>query len=72
MRLLPQSLFSRMVLILIGGLVVVQALSVAFHLLERDRLLLSSSSMESAQRIADAVRLLNALAALSNDKFVAE
>ena len=70
MRLLPQSLFSRMVLILIGGLVVVQALSVAFHLLERDRLLLSSSSTESAQRIADAVRLLNALAALDRQKLV--
>ena len=70
MQLLPQSLFSRMALILIFGLVVVQALSVMFHFLERDRLLVSSSSMESAQRIADAVRLLDALAPFDRPKLV--
>ena len=32
MRFLPQSLFSRMVLILLGGLILVQSISVIFHL----------------------------------------
>ena len=62
MRLLPQSLFSRMVLILLGGLILVQSISVTFHLRERGRLLFRSNSMESAQRIADTIRLLNSLA----------
>lgn len=70
MRLLPQSLFSRMVLILLGGLILVQSISVVFHLRERDRLLFRSNSMESAQRIADAIRMLNSLALADRQKFV--
>ncbi|HUX31655.1 MAG TPA: ATP-binding protein [Thiobacillus sp.] len=70
MRLLPQSLFSRMVLILLGGLILVQSISVVFHLRERDRLLFHSNSMESAQRIADAIRMLNSLASADRQKFV--
>ncbi|MDP2762553.1 MAG: ATP-binding protein [Sideroxyarcus sp.] len=71
MRFLPQSLFSRMVLILLGGLILVQSISVIFHLRERDRLLFRSNSMESAQRIADTIRLLNSLAPADRHKFVA-
>jgi len=71
MRLLPQSLFSRMVLILLGGLILVQSISVTFHLRERDRLLFRSNSMESAQRIADVFRLLNSLPPADRHKFVA-
>lgn len=71
MRFLPQSLFSRMVLILLGGLILVQSISVTFHLRERDRLLFRSNSMESAQRIADTLRLLNSLASADRHKFVA-
>lgn len=71
MRLLPQSLFSRMVLILLGGLILVQSISVIFHLRERDRLLFRSNSMESAQRIADTLRLLNLLAPADRHKFMA-
>ncbi|MDO9188800.1 MAG: ATP-binding protein, partial [Sulfurimicrobium sp.] len=70
-RLLPQSLFSRMVLILLGGLILVQSISVIFHLRERDRLLFRANSMESAQRVAEAVRLLNSLPPADRDKFVA-
>lgn len=69
-RLLPQSLFSRMVLILLGGLILVQSISVVFHLRERDRLLFRSNGMESAQRIADAIRMLNSLALADRQKFV--
>jgi len=70
MRFLPQSLFSRMVLILLGGLILVQSISVIFHLRERDRLLFRSNSMESAQRIADTIRLLNSLAPADRHKLV--
>lgn len=70
MRLLPQSLFSRMVLILLGGLILVQSISVIFHLRERDRLLFRSNSMESAQRIVDTIRLLNSLAPVDRHKLV--
>ncbi|BAN35257.1 putative two-component sensor histidine kinase [Sulfuricella denitrificans skB26] len=71
MQLLPQSLFSRMVLILLGGLILVQSISVVFHFRERDRLLFRSISMESAQRISDTLRLLNSLAPADRHKFVA-
>src|SRR4030066_1780516 len=70
MRLLPQSLFSRMVLILLGGLILVQSISVVFHFRERHRFLFRSNSMESAQRIADAIRMLNSLALADRQKFV--
>src|SRR4030042_106118 len=70
MRLLPQSLFSRMFLSLLGGLILGQSISVLFHLRERDRLLFRSNSMESAQRIADAIRMLNSLALADRQKFV--
>jgi signal transduction histidine kinase len=59
-----------MVLILLGGLILVQSISVIFHLRERDRLLFRSNSMESAQRIADTIRLLNSLAQADRHKLV--
>jgi signal transduction histidine kinase len=70
MRLLPQTLFSRMVLILLGGLILVQSLSVAIHLGERDRVLFRSGSMKSAQRIADAVNLLDSINPADRHKVV--
>jgi len=62
MRWLPRSLFSRMVLILLSGLVVAQLLSFAIHWQERGQLMLRTSGMRSAQRIADIVKLLDPLA----------
>lgn len=58
MRLLPRSLFSRLVLVLLAGLIVAQLLSFAIHMHERGELLMQASGAQSAQRIADAVRLL--------------
>jgi len=58
MRLLPRSLFSRLVLVLLGGLVVAQMLSYAIHMRERGELLLQAGGVQSAQRVADIVRLL--------------
>ena len=62
MRWLPRSLFSRMVLILLGGLIVAQLLSFAIYWQERGQLMMQTSGMRSAQRIADIVRLLDSLA----------
>ncbi|HXV12105.1 MAG TPA: ATP-binding protein [Burkholderiales bacterium] len=62
MRWLPRSLFSRMVLILLGGLVLAQLASLAIHWHERGELILRTGGMRQAQRIADIVRLLDPLA----------
>ena len=62
MRFVPRSLFSRVVLVLLSGLVIAQLLSLAIHLHERGELLYRASGMQSAQRIADIVKLLDPLA----------
>ena len=61
MRLLPRSLFSRLVLVLLGGLVVAQLLSFAVHMHERGELLSRASGRQAAQRIADIARFLDSL-----------
>jgi signal transduction histidine kinase len=61
MRLLPRSLFARMVLILLAGLVAAQLLSLAVHWQERGEFMMRSMGMRSAQRIADIVRLLDSI-----------
>jgi len=61
MSLVPRSLFSRLVLVLLTGLIIAQLLSFAIHMHERSELLSQSSGMQSAQRIADIVRLLETL-----------
>lgn len=59
MRLLPRSLFARLVLVLLAGLASAQLLSLAIHMRDRGELLLQASGRQSAQRIADIVRLLD-------------
>jgi len=61
MRLLPASLFSRMVLVLLGVLVAAQLVSFAIHMHERGEVLSQASGMQAAQRIADLVALLDPL-----------
>jgi signal transduction histidine kinase len=61
MSLVPRSLFSRLVLVLLTGLVIAQLLSFAIHMHERGELLSQASGMQSAQRIADIVKLLETL-----------
>jgi signal transduction histidine kinase len=70
MRLLPASLFGRMMLILFSGLVFAQILSASLNFAERDRLLLRSSGMQSAQRIADIVKLLDSLGPAEQQRIV--
>jgi signal transduction histidine kinase len=59
MRLLPRSLFGRLMLVLASGLIFAQLLSAAINFVERDSLLVRASGMQPAQRIADIVRLLD-------------
>jgi signal transduction histidine kinase len=59
MSLLPRSLFSRLVLVLLVGLLVAQLASFAVHMHERGELIAQASGMQAAQRIADIVRLLD-------------
>jgi len=70
MRLLPRSLFARMVLILLGGLVAAQLLSLAIHWRERGEFIMRATGMRSAQRIADIVRLLDSIAPAERARIV--
>lgn len=71
MRLVPRSLFSRLVLVLMAGLLVAQGLSLALHAHERGRLLAQASGAQSAQRIADIVKVLDPLTADERRRMVA-
>jgi len=60
-RVLPRTLFGRLLLVLAGGLLVAQLLSAAINAAERGRLVSGSFGMQPAQRIADVVQLLDGL-----------
>ena len=70
MRLLPRSLFGRLMLVLSAGLIVAQLLSAAINLAERDSVLVRASGMQPAQRIADIVRLLDSLSPAERGRIV--
>lgn len=70
MRLLPRSLFGRLMLVLAGGLIVAQLLSATINLVERDRVLVRASGMQPAQRIADIVNLLDSLSQAERERIV--
>ena len=70
MRLLPRSLFARMVLILLGGLMAAQLLSFAIHWQERGEFIMRAMGTRSAQRIADIVTLLDSIAAADRARIV--
>ena len=71
MRLLPRSLFGRLMLVLSAGLIVAQLLSATINLAERDRVLVRASGMQPAQRIADIVNLLDSLNPAERERIVA-
>ncbi len=70
MNLLPRSLFSRLVLVLLSGLIIAQLLSFAVHIHDRGELIAQASGMQSAQRIADIVRLLESITPSERRKIV--
>jgi signal transduction histidine kinase len=61
-RWLPRSLFSRMVLILVTGLALAQAASLAIYWRDRDEFMQRALGMRSVQRIADILRVLDSTA----------
>jgi signal transduction histidine kinase len=61
MRLLPRSLYGRLVLLLVVVLVTAQLLGLALHLHDRSELLREAGGMQAARRIADIVRVLDSL-----------
>jgi signal transduction histidine kinase len=71
MRLFPRSLFSRLVLVLLTGLIIAQVLSLAIHREERERLITRATGMQSAQRIADIVKILDPMAPAERQKMAA-
>ena len=70
-RLLPRSLFSRLVLVFLAGLVVAQGASLAIILQDRGELLSRASGMQLAQRIADTVDLLDSFGPAERGRIVA-
>lgn len=60
-RLVPASLFGRLLAVFIVGLVVAQGLSAWINMAERDRLMLRAAGMHPVQRVADVVDLLDPL-----------
>ena len=70
MSLLPRTLFARLTLVLLGGLLAAQLLSFAVHMHDRGELMAQASGMRSAQRIADIVRLLDSMTPAERDKIV--
>ena len=60
--LLPRSIFGRLVVVLLGGLIIAQLAAAYINLAERDRLLYRAGGMQLAQRIADIARLLDSVA----------
>lgn len=71
MRLLPQSLFGRLVLVLLGGLALAQLVTAYINLSERGQLLYQAGGMRIAERIADISKLLDSLPRAERRRVVA-
>ena len=70
MRLLPQSLFGRLVLVLLGGLVLAQLATAYINLTERSQLLYRAGGVRLAERIADIGKLLDSMPLAERRKVV--
>jgi signal transduction histidine kinase len=70
-RLVPRSLFGRLILILLSGLIVAQLATAYINLTERDQLLYRAGGMQLAQQISDIVKLLDSLPAAERRRVVA-
>jgi signal transduction histidine kinase len=70
-RLLPESLFGRLVLVLLGGLLLAQLATAYINLAEREQLLYRAGGMRLAQQISDIVKLLDSLPAAERRRVVA-
>ncbi|TXT31923.1 MAG: Two-component sensor histidine kinase [Rhodocyclaceae bacterium] len=59
MRLLPRSLFGRLILLMAGGLVLAQLIGAAMHMAERQRMISTTINAEFAQRVAAVYRAVD-------------
>lgn len=59
MRLLPRTLFGRLLLLMAGGLIVAQLIGATLHLVERQRVIARTVSGEFAQRVAAVYRAID-------------
>ena len=71
MRLAPRSLFGRLVLVLLGGMLLAQLATTYINRTERDQLLYRAGGMRLAQQISDIVKLLDSLPAAERKRVVA-
>jgi signal transduction histidine kinase len=71
MRLVPRSLFGRLVLVLLAGLALSQLATLYINQTERDRLLYRAGGMRLAQQISDIVKLLDSLPSAERRRVVA-
>ena len=71
MRLLPRSLFGRLVLVLLSGLILAQLATAYINLAERGELLYRAGGMRLAQQIADIVKLLDSLPTAERRRVIA-
>jgi signal transduction histidine kinase len=69
-QILPESLYGRLLAILLIGLMVPQLLSALVHLYDRDTLIHQTMGAESAQRIGSIVELLDPMDSVERDKMV--
>ena len=69
-RLLPRTLYARMVLVLLGGLIAVQLLSFALHWRERGEFAMRTAGMHSAERVAEIIKLLDTTSAPERRRIV--
>jgi len=70
MRWLPRSLFSRMVLVLLAGLILAQLASLAVYWQDRGEFMQRALGMRSVQRIADIIRLLETIAPSERERII--
>jgi signal transduction histidine kinase len=70
-RLVPRSLFGRLILILLSGLIFAQLVTAYINLTERDQLLYRAGGMQLVQQISDIVKLLDSLPPAERRRVVA-
>ena len=70
MKIVPRSLFSRLVIVFLLGLIIAQAVSLAIVLQDRGELLSRASGVQSVRRIADTVLLLDTVNTSERDRLV--
>ena len=69
-RWLPRSLFSRLVLVLLAGLVLAQAAGLAIYWRDRDEFMHRALGLRSVQRVADIIRVLDEMPAADRGRIV--